>query len=197
MSSSTTNITNINNNYNINNDYNYPPLNRKDLIYNRNLDNSDFPIRKFKQIQTNRDFSLNNYVLDIKGAFPRRYGFYSKKTDFTNTNLDIEKSFPINKFNKFTNKPDFIYNNDDIEFSKPQGHHVFQNDRHVDPLNPVYKLPTCENKNYFNFNEKEFENKFIRDTLDIRDIEGTKPKKSYYESILEKNKNLNNNNNNN
>ena len=70
------NTTNDNNKYD---DYNYKSLNRKDLIINRNLDNSDFPIRKFKQLDTKRDFSLNNYVLDIKGAFPRRYGFYSKK----------------------------------------------------------------------------------------------------------------------
>ena len=180
-----TNITNDNNKID---DYNYKSLNRKDLILNRNLDNSDFPIRKFKQLDTKRDFSLNNYVLDIKGAFPRRYGFYSKKQDFTNTNLDIEKSYPINEYNKYTNKPDYIYKNDDIELSKPQGHHVFQNNRHVNPLNPVYQLPSCDNNNYSDDEAK----KFIRDTLDIKDIEGTKPRKDYYETILEKNKNNNN-----
>ena len=179
------NTTNDNNKYD---DYNYKSLNRKDLIINRNLDNSDFPIRKFKQLDTKRDFSLNNYVLDIKGAFPRRYGFYSKKQDFTNTNLDIDKSYPINEYNKYTNKPDYIYKNDDIELSKPQGHHVFQNNRHVNPLNPVYQLPSCDNNNYSDDESK----KFIRDTLNIKDIEGTKPRKDYYETILEKNKNNNN-----
>ena len=182
--------TNVINNENKNDDYNFKSLNRKDLIMNRNLDSSDFPIRKFKQLDTKRDFSLNNYVLDIKGAFPRRYGFYSKKKDFTNTNLDIEKSYPINEYNKYTNKPDYIYKNDDIEKSKPQGHHVFQNNRHVNPLNPVYQLPSCDNNNY---SDDESSYKFIRDTLDIKDIEGTRPKKSYYETIIEKN-NKNNNN---
>ena len=161
-------ITNENN-YN---DFNYPSLNHKDIISIRNLDSNDFPLRKFKQLNTKRDFSLNNYNLDIPGAVPRRYGLYTKKPEFNNTNLDIEGSSPT-KLYKNVNKPDFIYSNKDIEFSVPRGHHVFQNNRHLNPLNPEYKLPSYSEPNI------EYNQKFIRDTLDISDIEGAQTKNYY------------------
>ena len=161
-------ITNENN-YN---DFNYPSLNHKDIISIRNLDSNDFPLRKFKQLNTKRDFSLNNYNLDIPGAVPRRYGLYTKKPEFNNTNLDIEGSSPT-KLYKNVNKPDFIYSNKDIEFSVPRGHHVFQNNRHLNPLNPEYKLPSYSEPNI------EHNQKFIRDTLDISDIEGAQTKNYY------------------
>ena len=157
------------NNYN---DFNYPSLNHKDIISIRNLDSNDFPIRKFKQLDTKRDFSLNNYTLDIPGAVPRRYGLYSRKPEYNNTNLDIEGSSPAKLYKK-VNKPDFIYSNKDIEFSVPRGHHVFQNDRHLNPLNPEYKLPS------FSEPTIEYNQKFIRDTLNISDIEGAQTKNYY------------------
>ena len=157
------------NNYN---DFNYPSLNHKDIISIRNLDSNDFPIRKFKQLDTKRDFSLNNYNLDIPGAVPRRYGLYNRKSEFNNTNEDIEGSSPAKLYKK-VNKPDFIYSNKDIEFSVPRGHHVFQNNRHLNPLNPEYKLPSYSEPNI------EYNQKFIRDTLDISDIEGAQTKNYY------------------
>ena len=150
---------------------NYPTLQKKDTFYYRGLDSSDFPIRKFKQIDTKRDYSLNNYSLDIDGASPKKYGIYNHKPLYTNSNTDIEKSSP-SILNKYINKPDFTLSNGDIENSKPQGHHCFKNDRHLNPLCPEYKLPTFTEKNV-----EEYKNKFIRDNIDVSDIEGATPKK--------------------
>ena len=66
---------------------NYPTLQKKDTFYYRGLHSSDFPIKKFKQIDTKRDYSLNNYSLDIDGAFPKKYGIYSHKPLYTNSNM--------------------------------------------------------------------------------------------------------------
>jgi hypothetical protein len=155
---------------NINIDYNYPFLQKTDTISQRNLDSSDYPPRKFKQINTNRDFSLNNYSLDIEGAFPKRYGFYNKKPDYTNTNLDIEGTTTNTIHKLLYNKPEFINNNSDMEFTKPRGHHVFQNNRHLNPLNPEYQLPSPNKENPIPIP------KFIRNSIDISDINGAHPK---------------------
>ena len=150
---------------------NYPTLQKKDTFYYRGLDSSDFPIKKFKQIDTKRDYSLNNYSLDIDGAFPKKHGIYSHKPLYTNSNIDIENSSP-SILNKYINKPNYTLSNGDIEKSKPIGHHCFKNERHLNPLCPEYKLPTFTEKNV-----EEYKNKFIRDNIDVSDIEGTSPKK--------------------
>jgi hypothetical protein len=48
-------------------DYNYPTLNRKDLMSLSTINNNDANIRKFKCINTKRDWSANLYNLDIEG----------------------------------------------------------------------------------------------------------------------------------
>ena len=45
---------------------NYTPC-RKDLMSLSTINNNDFPTRKFKSINTNRDWSTNLYNLDIEG----------------------------------------------------------------------------------------------------------------------------------
>ena len=149
----------------------YPPLQKKDTLYYRGLDSSDFPIKKFKQLDTKRDYSLNNYSLDIDGAVPKRYGLYNQKPPYHNSNADIEKSSP-SVYNPYINKPNYNLSNKDIDGSIPQGHHVFQNERHLNPLCPDYKLPTFKQKNV-----EEYKNRFIRDNIDVSDIEGASPKK--------------------
>ncbi len=63
-------------------EFNYYPMpNRKDSMSNRCLDETDFPKRKFKQLCTKRDFSLNNYSLDIEGASPRSNSIFTNKID--------------------------------------------------------------------------------------------------------------------
>ena len=146
-------------------DFNYPSLNRKDLA---NISKINVNSKLFKKLNTNRDWSLNLYNLDIEGACPRKFAYYLNKEDFTNRNNDIEKSSP-REYYKYTNKKSFNLNNDDIEFSKPQCN---KNNltRHTNPLSPQYKLshPTLfppENP------------KFIRDSINIKDIKGSSPNK--------------------
>ena len=145
---------------------NYPMPNRKDLMSQRGLDASDFPITKFKQLSTKRDFSLNNYSLDIEGSAPRSNSIFTNKIDYTLKNEDIEKSSPTNLIADLINKPILNLNNRDIEGTIPRGHHCFKSTRHTNPLNPEYPLPSCGIKYPL---EKP---KFLRDTLDIRDIPG-------------------------
>ena len=151
---------------------NYPMPNRKDSMSNRCLDETDFPKRKFKQLSTKRDFSLNNYSLDIEGAAPRSNSIFTNKTDFTLKNQDIEKTSPKKIIPDKTNKPNYNLSNRDIEGTLPRGHHVFSTSRHCDPLNPVYPLPSAGIK----FPPEV--PKFLRNTLDVRDIPGAVAKEN-------------------
>ena len=150
----------------------YPMPNRKDSMSHRCLDETDFPKRKFKQLSTKRDFSLNNYSLDIEGASPRSNSIFTNKIDYSLKNEDIEKTSPKRIIPEKTNKPNFNLSNKDIEGTEPRGHHCFNTSRHVDPLNPKYPLPSCPNK----FPPPV--PKFLRDTLNVRDIPGATVKKN-------------------
>lgn len=48
-------------------DYNYRSLNRKDLMSLSTINNNDLNIKKFKQLDTKRDWSINLYNMDIPG----------------------------------------------------------------------------------------------------------------------------------
>ena len=150
----------------------YPMPNRKDSMSHRCLDETDFPKRKFKQLSTKRDFSLNNYSLDIEGASPRSNSIFTNKIDYSLKNEDIEKTSPKRIIPEKTNKPNFNLSNKDIEGTEPRGHHCFNTSRHVDPLNPKYPLPSCPNK----FPPPV--PMFLRDTLNVRDIPGATVKKN-------------------
>ena len=151
---------------------NYPMPNRKDSMSRRCLDETDFPKKKFKQLSTKRDFSLNNYSLDIEGAAPRSNSIFTNKTDFTLKKEDIENASPKKMIPEKTNKPNYILNNRDIEGTLPRGHHCFATSRHCDPLNPVYPLPSAG----IRFPPEV--PKFLRNTLDVRDIPGATPKEN-------------------
>ena len=146
-------------------DYNYPSLNRKDLYDLSNINDKN---HQFKKLNTNREWSLNLYNLDIEGSSPRKFGFFFNKEDFTNKNSDIEKSSP-KSFNKKVNKISYNLTNEDIEFSKPQ---CVKNTttRHTNPLQPKY---TLKNPEILPITPP----KFTRNTMDITDIRGSKPKK--------------------
>ena len=146
-------------------DYNYPSLNRKDLSDLSNINDKN---HQFKKLNTNRDWSLNLYNLDIEGSSPRKFGYFFNKEDFTNKNSDIEKSSP-KSYNKNINKISFNLTNNDIEFSKPQ---CVKNTttRHTNPLEPKYIMKTPEIL-------PMTPPKFIRDVMEINDIRGCRPKK--------------------
>jgi hypothetical protein len=119
-------------------------------------------------LNTNREWSLNLYNLDIEGSSPRKFGFFFNKEDFTNKNSDIEKSSP-KSYNKNINKISYNLTNDDIEFSKPQ---CIKNSttRHTNPLQPKYTLKNPEIL-------RVTTPKFIRDSMQNNDIRGSRPKK--------------------
>ena len=165
--------------YNIlyqNHDNNFPFLKRKDTMYLSTINSNDFPLKKFKQLTTNRDWSLNLYNLDIEGSSPTKFGLFTKKVDFTNNNRDIEKSYPIQRYKKII--PNYSLTNKDIEGSQPKLLKI-NITRCTNPLNPKYNLPKTEmNSLELTKDDKEFNKyKFIRDNINIDDIEGTKPKK--------------------
>ena len=139
-------------------DYNYPSLNRKDLSDLSNINDKN---HQFKKLNTNRDWSLNLYNLDIEGSSPRKFGYFFNKEDFTNKNNDIEKSSPKN-YNININKKSFNLTNDDIEFSKPQ---CVKNTTspHTNPLEPKYLI---KNPEVIPITPP----KFIRDSMEIKDI---------------------------
>ena len=153
-----------------NNDFNYPSLSRKDLMYLDYLRERDFPIKKIKQINTNRDWSTNLYNLDIEKSVPYRSNIFTNKIDYINKIDDIEFAQP--KKEKLLIKPNFILNVRDIEKAYPKKPKS-TSQRHTNPLNPVYKLPSCP------LPTPVPPPKFIRDQMDISDIEKTKPNKLY------------------
>ena len=149
-------------------DFNYRSLNRKDLMFLSTINNNDHPLRKFKQLHTNRNWSLNLYNLDIEGSSPRKFGTFHQKTNYINKNDDIEKSSP-KKLHIRLNKPEYNLSNSDIEYSQPNCV-VCKIKRHLNPLEPKYNLAKCPEC-------PPYEPKFIRDNIDVKDIEGAKPKK--------------------
>jgi hypothetical protein len=87
-------------------------------------------------------------------------------------NWDIERSCP-RALHIALNKPETNLRNDDIVGSKPN-YIQFQTTRPPsNPLNPVYKLAHVEY-------QPPAPPKFIRDCIDIDDIDGAKPKKAKY-----------------
>ena len=155
-------------NKSLNIDYNYPSLNRKDTMYLSTITPKDFPMRKFKQLETNRNWSINLYNLDIEGSSPRKFGAFHQKIDYTNKNDDIEKSSPKRLHIKLT-KPEYNLSNSDIEFSSPQCVKS-KIKRHLNPLEPKYIL--SKGTPY-----PPYEPKFIKDSINVEDIEGAKPTK--------------------
>ena len=151
-------------------DFNYPSLSRKDLMYLDKINSRDFPIKKINQIDTKRDWSANLYNLDIESSVPKRNNIFTYKKDFINKTDDIEKARP--KKEVILEKPNFILDISDIERAHPKK--LFWNsERHVNPLNPVYKLPSYIKADPIT------PPKFIRNQIDISDIAKTKPKKLY------------------
>lgn len=182
------NFENLERNYNSSNnkfdlnvpiDYNYPTASRSDTMYLSTIGVNDAKNRRFKQLNTNRDYSANLFNLDIPGTSPKKFGVLNNKPDFTNTNIDIERSYP-KVLHILLNKPEYNLSNKDIEFSSASTVRIHEtrcskykkpNDCR-NPLEPVYQLPQVEHL-------EPPVPKFIRDNIQISDIQGTYPKKYY------------------
>ena len=147
---------------------NYPTPTRKDTMFLSTIGPKDAPIKKFKQLDTTRDWSINLYNLDIEGSSPRRFGALNQKIDFTNKNDDIDRSWP-KQLHVGLNKPEYNLRNNDIEKSSP-GCVEIKTNRHTNPLEPKYNLPKVEDY------PPEIP-RFIRDQIDVKDIDGAQPTK--------------------
>ena len=160
-------------------------LDRKETMYLSVINSQDAIIRPFKKLYTQRDWSTNLYNLDIDGTQPRKFGIFTNKVDFINKNDDIERSNP-KIIHYHLKKPEYNLSNRDIEKSFPSAVH-FKTKRVTNPLEPKYKF--SEGESY----PPEI-HKFIRDSIDIKDIEGASPQKKIYflkkETMSEKLKNI-------
>ena len=151
-------------------DYSIPTLNRNQTMYLQTINSNDAKIHPFKKLDTQRDWSANLYNLDIESSSPRRFGIFTNKVDFINKVDDIERTnskilhYPLDK-------PEYNLTNADIEKSSPNMGHLRTN-RCTNPLEPKYNLPKVEEY------PPEIP-KFIRDQINIGDIQGTHPQKYF------------------
>ncbi|GKT34867.1 hypothetical protein ADUPG1_008140 [Aduncisulcus paluster] len=118
---------------------------------------------------TSQSFSLRTD--DIPGAQPRKNA-WKQRTDGSGPNYDsYEGVHPRQLHPSSISRDVLIHTTRDIEGAYPK-EKGFRTTRHVDPLNPQYKLPTTKTI-------KAPTPKFLRDTLDVTDIKGTKTKPLY------------------
>ena len=153
---------------NYSNDYSYPTLKREDLMYLSSIDDRDYPKKKINQLNTKRNWSLNLFNLDIEKSTPKKFSKFLNKIDFINKTDDIENAQPLKQ--KLLNYPNFILNTRDIEKAFPSNNINLYEKKKIN--SPKIKLDKKEEENYPN-------KKFIRNQIEINDIEGTKPKSLY------------------
>ena len=151
-------------------DYSIPSIPKGNTMYLSTINQNDAIIRPFKKMVTQRDWSANLYNLDIESSMPRRFGVFTNKVDFINKVDDIERTNP--KILHYPlNKPEYNLTNKDIEKSSPQLK-ILKTKRCTNPLEPKYNLPKVEEY------PPEIP-KFIRDSIDIKDISGARPQKYF------------------
>ena len=151
-------------------DYSIPYIPKGNTMYLSTINKNDAIIRPFKKMVTKRDWSANLYNLDIESSMPRRFGVFTNKIDFINKVDDIDRTNP--KILHYPlNKPEYNLTNKDIEKSSPQMNHL-KTKRCTNPLEPKYNLPKVEEY------PPEIP-KFIRDSIDIKDISGARPQKYF------------------
>ena len=151
-------------------DYSIPTIPKGNTMYLSTINKNDAIIRPFKKMVTQRDWSANLYNLDIESSMPRRFGVFTNKVDYINKVDDIERTNP--KILHYPlNRPEFNLTNKDIEKSSPQMKHL-KTKRCTNPLEPRYTLPKVEEY-------PPSQPKFIRDAIDIKDIQGARPQKYF------------------
>ena len=151
-------------------DYSIPTIPKSNTMYLSTINKNDAIIRPFKKMVTQRDWSANLYNLDIESSMPRRFGVFTNKIDYINKVDDIERTNP--KILHYPlNRPEFNLTNKDIEKSSPQMKHL-ETKRCTNPLEPKYSLPKVEEY-------PPSQPKFIRDAIDIKDIQGARPQKYF------------------
>ncbi|GMI02962.1 hypothetical protein TrLO_g8767 [Triparma laevis f. longispina] len=115
-----------------------------------------------------------NNISDIDGAKPaQKMNKFINKPNHTYDISDIHGSRPL-ALHRATNSIDYTLKHDDIEGSRPRGatHKQARSNNPVDPLMPNYKLPSYELP-------PDPTPKFLRDSLNVGDIDGTRSKPLY------------------
>ena len=155
--------------------------NKRGTMYLSVINSQDAKIRPLRKLYTQRDWSANLYNLDIESSHPKKFGIFTNKIDFINKVDDIERANP-KIIHYHLKKPEYNLSNKDIEKSSPSAFH-FKTKRVTNPLQPEYKFSEIEKY------PPEIP-KFIRDSMDIKDISGASPHKQIYclkrETISEK-----------
>ncbi|EGR33205.1 hypothetical protein IMG5_059480, partial [Ichthyophthirius multifiliis] len=144
-------------------DWKFP--NRSQLMYLQTINQKDVG---FPQFQSKTLHNRNFDVSDIDGAKTEVKGYkYWQKETFVNRIDDIDGTSP-KKTVQYQNKPDYQLCNKDIKGSIPQINKFQTTRQSFNPLQPVYKLPSVQIR-------VSTPPKFIRDNIQIDDIQGTKP----------------------
>ncbi|KAL4464775.1 hypothetical protein ABPG74_011336 [Tetrahymena malaccensis] len=152
--------------------YNWPFPKRQNLMSLQTINQRDvgFPKYELKEVRQ-RNFDLS----DIRGASPEMRGYkYNNKETFVNRIDDIDGSSP-KQLIKCLSKPDFQLNNKDIKGAQPQINKFQTTRQPFNPLQPQYQLPKAEVR-------VSTPPKFIRDNINIDDIEGTKPNPKFFKT---------------
>lgn len=99
-----------------------------------------------------------------------------KNESYSLKNDDIDLSCP-KRLHQPLNKPYYYLRDDDIAGTKPASK-TFQTKREAsNPLNPVYKLPSFEPLEHV-------VPKFIRDSINVDDINGSKPRNLQQKQVV-------------
>lgn len=119
-----------------------------------------------------RAAGTNLVTSDIEGSQPRLAGYqYFNKPSYSNSTEDIERSSP-KPLHQQLDRPEFNLTTKDIDKAFPSKV-GFQSKRiGTNPLSPVYNLASFETRPFT-------PPKFIRDSINITDIDGTKPEIYY------------------
>ena len=129
-------------------------------VYRLNTGENDVGFNKFDIARQSRSLFTKD-IVDTKSRI-------LKSESNSLKNDDIYLSCP-KKLHQPLNKPYYYMRDDDIEGTKP-AITMFKTKRQAsNPLNPVYKLPSFEPV-------EPLIPKFIRDSINVNDIDGTKPK---------------------
>ncbi|KAJ8610107.1 hypothetical protein CTAYLR_007080 [Chrysophaeum taylorii] len=108
---------------------------------------------------------VSNRLDDIDGAKPElKYLRYTSRPDFYRTE-DIDGTAPMKLHKKMSRAED---DRPPIEGSVPK-RTLFRTSRLVNPLDPDYKLPSCTPA-------EPFVPRYVRDSFEVKDIEGTAPR---------------------
>jgi len=143
--------------------FNWPMPGKSSTMYLSTVNEPGFTKKTFY-----KDRSPNLDISDIDKAKPHYQGYqFTEKETYGNRNDDIAGSRP-KKLHQPLEKVYFGLRNDDIVGTKPKCQKFTTTRSPTNPLNPEYKLPEVEVR-------VATPPKFVRDNIDIKDIEGAKP----------------------